>query len=91
MWRQDNLIVYLEISCFSKFSIMQEKVRQFKWLLLGWSCRIGIELPTVEVRFDNLSVKAKCHVGSRGLPTLWNSFLNIIEVHYIFSFRLFYY
>lgn len=42
--------------------------------------RVGIELPTIEVRFENLTVEANCHVGSRGLPTLWNVFLNILEV-----------
>lgn len=42
--------------------------------------RVGIELPTVEVRYENLTVKANCHVGNRGLPTLWNVFRNIIEV-----------
>lgn len=41
--------------------------------------RVGIELPTIEVRFENLTVEANCHVGSRGLPTLWNVFLNILE------------
>lgn len=41
--------------------------------------RIGVELPTIEVRYENLTVKANCHVGSRGLPTLWNTSLNILE------------
>lgn len=41
--------------------------------------RIGLELPTIEIRYENLTVKANCHVGSRGLPTLWNVFLNILE------------
>lgn len=41
--------------------------------------RVGLELPTIEVRFEDLTVKANCHVGSRGLPTLWNTFLNIMD------------
>ncbi|KAI3765795.1 hypothetical protein L2E82_15839 [Cichorium intybus] len=40
---------------------------------------VGISLPTVEVRFQNLSVEADCHVGDRALPTLINSARNIIE------------
>ncbi|KAH9312808.1 hypothetical protein KI387_027843 [Taxus chinensis] len=41
--------------------------------------RVGITLPTVEVRFENLTVDAKCLVGGRSLPTLWNSARNFIE------------
>nr|GFB14647.1 ABC transporter G family member 35-like [Tanacetum cinerariifolium] len=40
---------------------------------------VGISLPTVEVRFQNLCVEADCHVGDRALPTLTNSARNIIE------------
>jgi hypothetical protein len=41
---------------------------------------VGIELPTVEVRFENLTIDARCHVGGRALPTLWNSVRNFFEV-----------
>ncbi|KAJ3686419.1 hypothetical protein LUZ61_015583 [Rhynchospora tenuis] len=41
--------------------------------------RVGISLPTVEVRFEHLNIQAKCHVGSRALPTLANTALNIAE------------
>lgn len=44
------------------------------------SGRVGIELPTIEVRYEDLSVQANCHVGSRGLPTLLNASRNMIEV-----------
>jgi ABC-type sugar transport system ATPase subunit len=40
---------------------------------------VGIELPTVEVRFEQLNVQAKCHVGSRALPTLLNTARNVAE------------
>ncbi|KAI7741348.1 hypothetical protein M8C21_029253, partial [Ambrosia artemisiifolia] len=40
---------------------------------------VGITLPTVEVRFQNLSVEADCYVGDRALPTLINAARNIIE------------
>ncbi|CAN6456720.1 unnamed protein product [Victoria cruziana] len=41
--------------------------------------RVGIQLPTVEVRFDHLTVQAQCYVGSRALPTLWNTTMNVAE------------
>jgi hypothetical protein len=42
-------------------------------------CRVGIRLPTVEVRFKNLTVEADSFVGSRALPTLPNVALTIVE------------
>ncbi|TKY64446.1 ABC transporter G family member 40 [Spatholobus suberectus] len=41
--------------------------------------KVGIRLPTVEVRFQNLTVEADSYVGSRALPTLPNVALNIVE------------
>lgn len=41
--------------------------------------RVGIRLPTVEVRFQNLTVEADSYIGSRALPTLPNVALNIAE------------
>lgn len=41
--------------------------------------RVGIRLPTVEVRFQNLTVEADSYVGSRALPTLPNVALNLLE------------
>jgi hypothetical protein len=43
-------------------------------------CRVGIQLPTIEVRYEHLTVDAKCFVGSRALPTLKNVTINILEV-----------
>ncbi|XP_078443115.1 ABC transporter G family member 36-like isoform X2 [Wolffia australiana] len=40
---------------------------------------VGIDLPTIEVRFENLEIKAKAHVGGRALPTVFNSAVNILE------------
>ncbi|KAJ4825747.1 hypothetical protein Tsubulata_042317 [Turnera subulata] len=40
---------------------------------------VGIQLPTVEVRFADLNVEADCLVGSRALPTLLNVVLDIAE------------
>ncbi|XP_019707345.1 ABC transporter G family member 36-like [Elaeis guineensis] len=41
--------------------------------------RVGIELPTIEVRYEHLNIQAEIHVGSRGLPTIWNSTINVLE------------
>ncbi|WOK99145.1 hypothetical protein Cni_G07857 [Canna indica] len=41
--------------------------------------RVGIDLPTIEVRFEHLSIEAKAHIGGRGLPTILNSTLNMLE------------
>ncbi|XP_024523228.1 ABC transporter G family member 35 [Selaginella moellendorffii] len=42
--------------------------------------RVGIELPTTEVRFENVTINAECMVGGRALPTLWNAVRNTAEM-----------
>ncbi|CAI8614414.1 unnamed protein product [Vicia faba] len=42
--------------------------------------KVGIDLPTIEVRFNHLNIEAKAHVGSRSLPTFSNFMVNIVEV-----------
>lgn len=50
-------------------------------LLIRCNCRVGIELPTVEVRFSDLSVEAECEVvHGKPIPTLWNSVKGILSV-----------
>lgn len=44
--------------------------------------RVGIEVPKIEVRFQDLSVEGEAYVGTRALPTLYNSTLNAIEVQF---------
>ncbi|KAL6621304.1 hypothetical protein ACP70R_033736 [Stipagrostis hirtigluma subsp. patula] len=41
--------------------------------------RVGIDYPTIEVRFEKLDVEASVKVGDRGLPTIINSITNTIE------------
>ncbi|KAH8952001.1 hypothetical protein BDL97_09G061300 [Sphagnum fallax] len=41
--------------------------------------RVGIHLPTLEVRYENLTIDANCFVGDRALPTLKNATLNFVE------------
>ncbi|XP_050273497.1 pleiotropic drug resistance protein 3-like [Quercus robur] len=43
--------------------------------------KVGVELPTVELRYKNLRVEAECEVvHGKPLPTLWNSFKNMLSV-----------
>ncbi|KAJ7546115.1 hypothetical protein O6H91_08G025200 [Diphasiastrum complanatum] len=41
--------------------------------------RVGIELPKIEVRFENLKVDADVRVGRSALPTLFNFTVNILQ------------
>ncbi|XP_027349850.1 pleiotropic drug resistance protein 1-like isoform X3 [Abrus precatorius] len=41
--------------------------------------RVGIAIPTIEVRFENMNVEAEVHVGSRALPTFTNYMVNKVE------------
>nr|CAB3449304.1 unnamed protein product [Digitaria exilis] len=40
--------------------------------------RVGIDNPTIEVRFENLNIEAEAYVGNRGVPTFTNFFTNKI-------------
>ncbi|KAJ0689375.1 putative ABC-transporter domain-containing protein [Helianthus annuus] len=43
--------------------------------------KVGIQLPSVEVRYKNLHVEAECEVvPGKPLPTLWNSFQSLLSV-----------
>ena len=44
------------------------------------NCRAQVDLASVEVRFENLSVDADVAVGARGEPTVLNAFRNSLEV-----------
>jgi ABC-type multidrug transport system fused ATPase/permease subunit len=41
--------------------------------------KVGIQLPTIEVRYENVCVEAECYVGDRALPTLVNAARNALE------------
>ncbi|VAI77417.1 unnamed protein product [Triticum turgidum subsp. durum] len=61
------------------FRVADEDNQRFLQKLRDRIDRVGIELPTVEVRFERLTVQAQCQVGSRALPTLLNTMRNIAE------------
>ncbi|GJN12779.1 hypothetical protein PR202_ga31089 [Eleusine coracana subsp. coracana] len=41
--------------------------------------RVGIDMPTIEVRFEHVNAEAEVRVGSSGLPTILNSVVNTVE------------
>ncbi|XP_059456290.1 ABC transporter G family member 35-like [Corylus avellana] len=61
------------------FKVAEEDNEKFLKKFRDRIDKVGIRLPTVEVRFEHLTVEADCHVGSRALPTLPNTTLNILE------------
>ncbi|XP_024970012.1 ABC transporter G family member 35-like [Cynara cardunculus var. scolymus] len=61
------------------FKVAEEDNERFLRKFRDRVDKVGISLPTVEVRFKNLSIEADCHVGDRALPTLINSARNIAE------------
>lgn len=59
----------------------------FRWCLRNvlyvfsiFEHRVGLDIPTIEVRFEHLNVEAEAYVGGRALPTIFNFSVNILEV-----------
>ncbi|CAJ2674952.1 unnamed protein product [Trifolium pratense] len=59
--------------------IAEEDNEKFLLKLKERMDRVGLELPTIEVRFKDINVEAQVYVGSRALPSLLNFFVNVIE------------
>ncbi|MQM18023.1 hypothetical protein Taro_051006 [Colocasia esculenta] len=59
--------------------IAEEDNEKFLLKLKTRMNRVGLDLPTIQVRFEHLTVGAEAYVGTRGLPTLLNSTVNILE------------
>ncbi|KAL3840932.1 hypothetical protein ACJIZ3_025523 [Penstemon smallii] len=70
--------------------VAEEDNEKFLLKLKNRIDRVGIDLPTIEVRFENLKIETEVHQGSRALPSFSNFFINILEVKlkllYIFLF-----
>ncbi|XP_004486707.1 pleiotropic drug resistance protein 1-like [Cicer arietinum] len=41
--------------------------------------RVGLDLPTIEVRYEHLKIDAEAFVGSRALPSFINAATNVVE------------
>ncbi|XP_022843334.1 ABC transporter G family member 35-like [Olea europaea var. sylvestris] len=61
------------------FKVAEEDNEKFLRKFRNRIDRVGITLPTVEVRYEHLTVEADCFVGDRALPTLPNAARNIVE------------
>ncbi|XP_030972075.1 ABC transporter G family member 29-like [Quercus lobata] len=61
------------------FKVAEEDNERFLKKFRNRIDKVGIRLPTVEVRFDHLTIEADCYVGTRALPTLPNVARNIAE------------
>ncbi|KAL9419245.1 hypothetical protein AB3S75_037074 [Citrus x aurantiifolia] len=63
----------------SILKVVEEDNEKFLLRLRERTDRVGIEIPKIEVRFENLSIEGNAYVGTRALPTLLNTSLNAIE------------
>ncbi|TMW97483.1 hypothetical protein EJD97_005400 [Solanum chilense] len=63
----------------SILKVVEDDNEKFLRRLRNRTDRVGIEIPKIEVRFENLSVEGDAYVGTRALPTLLNSTLNTME------------
>ncbi|CAN4106572.1 unnamed protein product [Withania somnifera] len=63
----------------SILKVVEDDNEKFLRGLRNRTDRVGIEIPKIEVRFQNLSVEGDAYVGRRALPTLLNSTLNTME------------
>lgn len=54
-------------------------------------CRVGIDLPTIEVRFSDLFVEAECEVVyGKPIPTLWNAIASKLSVSVCFDLSFYF-
>nr|DAD44609.1 TPA_asm: hypothetical protein HUJ06_002839 [Nelumbo nucifera] len=74
---QGNKFVHKEVD--RVFKVAEEDNEKFLQKLRNRIDKVGIQLPTVEVRFEHLTIEADCKIGSRALPTLLNTARNIAE------------
>ncbi|PKI49303.1 hypothetical protein CRG98_030231 [Punica granatum] len=82
----DGQVVHGELKMEDKKQLMdnilkvvEEDNEKFLRSLRDRTDRVGIEIPKIEVRFEQLSVEGDVFIGSRALPTLFNVTINTIE------------
>ncbi|CBI17066.3 unnamed protein product, partial [Vitis vinifera] len=63
----------------SILKVVEDDNERFLTRLRDRTDRVGIEIPKIEVRFQNFSIEGDGYVGTRALPTLLNSTLNAVE------------
>ncbi|KAG2669386.1 hypothetical protein I3760_14G032400 [Carya illinoinensis] len=63
----------------SILKVVEDDNEKFLCRIKDRTDRVGIEIPTIEVRFEHLSIEGDAYVGTRALPILLNSTLNSID------------
>ncbi|MQL78829.1 hypothetical protein Taro_011257 [Colocasia esculenta] len=61
------------------FRVAEEDNERFLKKLRNRIDKVGITLPTTEVRFEHLTIQANCPIGDRALPSLLNSARDMAE------------
>ncbi|KAL5184871.1 Pleiotropic drug resistance protein 1 [Glycine soja] len=59
--------------------IAEEDNERFLLKLRERMDRVGLDIPTIEVRYEHINVEAHIYVGGRALPSMLNFFVNVIE------------
>ncbi|XP_028551888.1 ABC transporter G family member 44 isoform X1 [Dendrobium catenatum] len=59
--------------------VAEEDHERFLLKLKNRIDRVGIDFPTVEMRFEDLTIEAEAYVGSRSLPSFFNAIMNNLE------------
>jgi hypothetical protein len=72
----EHSLVSLKVSC--------ALISDFFNLLAAYCDRVGMDNPTIEVRFERLGIEAEAPVGNKSVPTFLSFFSNSIMVrkHY---------
>ncbi|CAK7336270.1 unnamed protein product [Dovyalis caffra] len=60
-------------------NVAEEDNEKFLWKLKNRIERVGIDVPTIEVRYDHLNIDAEAYVGSSALPSFTKFTFNILE------------
>nr|GFA96027.1 ABC transporter G family member 35-like [Tanacetum cinerariifolium] len=61
------------------FKVAEEDNEKFLMKFRNRIDKVGITLPTVEVRYEHLTIEADCYIGDRALPSLANAARNLGE------------
>ncbi|XP_049933597.1 pleiotropic drug resistance protein 3-like isoform X2 [Nymphaea colorata] len=85
--QQKRLVDVTELGAMERHLFIEKLIKDIAednkkllWKLRERLDRVGVKLPTVEVRYKNLSVSAKCEVvDGKPLPTLWNTAKSIVS------------
>ncbi|ONK76632.1 uncharacterized protein A4U43_C03F30360 [Asparagus officinalis] len=59
--------------------VAEEDNEKFLLKLRSRIDRVGLDFPTIEVRYEHLNIDANAYVGSRGLPSFTNTIINALE------------